>query len=282
MFYEITQKLLEQYRRQLREEEKSPHTAQKYMRDVLAFSRFAGESFQGKETVLQWKETLRRAYRPRSANSMLASLNHFFDRQGWTELRVRAFRIQEEIYGQEEKELTRKEYERLLRETRRARNQRLEMLLQTLCSTGIRVSELPFITARAVRNGRAEVICKGKQRQVFLPADLCRALKGYMRDRHIAEGPVFVTRTGRPLDRSNIWREMKKLCDRAGVHPDKVFPHNLRHLFARVFYRLERDIVKLADVLGHSSISTTRIYTKESGRLHRRAIERMGLILYAT
>ena len=282
MSYEITQECLSAYLIRLREEEKSPHTIQKYFRDVKAFGNFADGDFSGKETVLRWKERLNRNYKPRSVNSMLASLNHFFSFMGWERLRVRMFRIQEEIYEREERELTRMEYERLLRETRRRKNRRMEMLLQTLGATGIRISELPFITVETVRKGKADVRGKGKQRQVFLPGELCQALRRYGREQKITAGPLFVTRTGRPLDRSNIWREMKKLCERSGVSPQKVFPHNLRHLFAKIFYQLEKDIVKLADILGHSSINTTRIYTKESGKSHRRMIERMKLILYTT
>ena len=282
MSYEIMPEHLSAYLVQLREEEKSPHTIEKYLRDVKSFCSFTGGLFPGKETVLSWKKHLSGNYRPRSANSMLASLNHFFSWMGWEELRVRAFRIQEEIYEKEERELTRKEYERLLRETRRRKKRRMEMILQTLGSTGIRISELPFITVQAAKKGRAEVRCKGKQRQVYLPAALCRALRRYGKERRIASGPLFVTKSGKPLDRSNIWRKMKKLCRHSGVNPKKVSPHNLRHLFARVFYQMEKDIVKLADILGHSSINTTRIYTKESGREHRRMIEQMSLIVYTT
>lgn len=282
MSYEITDQQLSDYRLMLQQEEKSPHTVRKYLRDVRAFRRFTGGAFSDKETVLSWKAALFAGYRPRSVNSMLASLNHFFAWAGWAELRVRFFRVQEEIYEREERELTRKEYERLLRETRRRKDRRMEMILQTLCSTGIRVSELPFITVQAAGEGRAQVRSKGKQRQVFLPGDLCRALLRYGKERRIAAGPLFVTRTGQPMDRSNIWREMKKLCGSARVDPRKVFPHNLRHLFARIFYQMERDIVKLADLLGHSSVDTTRIYTRESGRNHRRMMERMRLILYTT
>lgn len=282
MFYEITEQLLAAYARQLHEEEKSPHTIQKYLRDVKAFGRFSGCVFPGKETVLCWKEALSRSYKPRSANSMLASLNHFFSWMEWKELRVRSFRIQEELYEREERELTRKEYMKLLRETRRKKDRRMEMILQTLGATGIRVSELPYITVQAAGKGKAEVRCKGKLRQVWLPGDLCRALLRYGRERGITSGPLFVTRSGKQMDRSNIWREMKKLCGNSGVSPQKVFPHNLRHLFAKIFYQIEKDIVKLADILGHSSINTTRIYTKESGRAHRRMIERMGLTVYTT
>lgn len=282
MLYEITDVHLSEYSRQLHNEEKSLHTIQKYLRDVRAFRTYARNSFAGKEAVLHWKEHLGQSYRPRSANSMLASLNHFFSWMRWEELRVRSFRIQKEIYEREERELTRREYERLLRETRRKKDRRMEILLQTLGATGIRISELPFITVQAAKRGWAEVRCKGKQRQVFLPGSLCRALCRYGKERRIFSGPLFVTRTGKPLDRSNVWREMKKLCEHFGVNPKKVFPHNLRHLFAKVFYEMEKDIVKLADVLGHSSINTTRIYTKESGQAHRRMIERMRLVSCTT
>ena len=175
--------------------------------------------------------------------------------------------------------LTKKEYEKLLREARRKRDRRMEMLLQTLGATGIRVSELPYITVQAVKRGRAEVRCKGKQRQVFLPEALCRALRQYGKERNISAGPLFITRTGKPLDRSNIWREMKGLCEQAGVNPQKVFPHNLRHLFARVFYAVEKNLAHLADVLGHSSIETTRIYVAASAREYEKTLCRMQLII---
>ena len=210
---------------------------------------------------------------------MLASLNHFFSWMNWQELRVRFFRIQEEIYEREERELTKKEYEKLLREARRKRDRRMEMLLQTLGATGIRVSELPYITVQAVKRGRAEVRCKGKQRQVFLPEALCRALRQYGKERNISAGPLFITRIGKPLDRSNIWREMKKLCKDSGVNPKKVFPHNLRHLFATTFYTSCKDIVRLADIMGHSSIETTRIYLVTSGEKKKKQLDRMQLVL---
>lgn len=277
MTYKIFPLHLSDYAVCLRKEEKSPHTIEKYLRDVRDFCAFAGTSFSGKETILFWKQDLSRRYRSKSVNSMLASLNHFLSWMGWEELRVRMLRIQEDLYEQEERELTRKEYERLVKAARRGKNRRMEMSLQTLGATGIRISELPFITVQAVKQGKAEVRCKGKQRKVFLPKTLCRELRRYGKEKGITAGPFFITRTGKPLDRSNIWREMKKLCTSSGVSPQKVFPHNFRHLFARVFYKLEKDIVKLADLLGHSSIDTTRIYTKESGRSHQRMIERMRL-----
>jgi len=210
---------------------------------------------------------------------MLTVANSFLQFMGWRELRIRPLKIQKSLFCDEEKELTQEEYTHLIHAADQKDNERLSLILQTICATGIRVSELKFITVEAVDMGRAEVNNKGKRRIVFLPGKLCRLLRKYIQKQKITAGAVFVTRNGRPMDRSNIWREMKKLCKSAGVEPGKVFPHNLRHLFARTFYSIEKDLSRLADILGHSSISTTRIYTAESGRVHQKQIERMGLVI---
>lgn len=186
--------------------------------------------------------------------------------------------MQKRIFIPKEKELTKSEYERLLAVDKSRKNKRLYMLMQTICSTGIRVSELEFITVEAVKIGRAEINCKGKIRIVILPYQLCRMLKTYIKEENITSGSVFVTKSGKPLDRSNIWSDMKKLCEAAGVSKDKVFTHNLRHLFARTYYSIQKDIVRLADILGHSSVNTTRIYTMESGEVHRKQIQCLGLL----
>lgn len=217
-------------------------------------------------------------YTPASVNSALASLNSFFAYNEWYDLRVKSLKIQKQIFASDEKELTKAEYERLLRAAQSKKNERLYLLMQTIYSTGIRVSELKFITVGAVHRGQAEIQCKGKRRTVFLPNQLCRILKKYITEQKIKSGAVFVTRNGNPLDRSNIWSDMKKLCKEAGVSEKKVFPHNLRHLFARTYYSLQKDIVRLADILGHSSVNTTRIYTMESGEVHRKQIQKLGLL----
>ena len=232
-----------------------------------------------KEQVLAWKEEMARRYAPSTVNSMIAALNGFFAFQGWHGCRVKALRQQREIFREKARELDKGEYLALLAAARRRGSQRLYHVMQTLGATGIRVSELVFVTVEALAAGRALVHCKGKRRAVLLPQKLCRALQGYCRARGITAGPVFVTRTGRPVDRSNLWREMQALCSRAGVEARKVFPHNFRHLFARAFYALDKDLAKLADLLGHASIETTRIYILESGAEHKRQVERLGLIL---
>ena len=210
---------------------------------------------------------------------MLAAVNKFLDFIGASELKVKRLKIQRNMFINEQKELTKQEYYRLIKAAQQQSNKRLNLILQTICSTGIRISELKYITKEAINNGRAEINCKGKLRVIFLPKDLCKKLKQYSISKNIKTGSVFITKNGNELDRSNIWRDMKKLCEYAKVAPEKVFPHNLRHLFARMFYAIEQDIVKLADILGHSSINTTRIYTASSGREHQEKIEKLSYAL---
>lgn len=229
--------------------------------------------------ALAYKTELSEDHTPAGVNGAIAALNSLFDFLGQPECRLRAVKIQRQIFRDEARELTEKEYRRLLAAARARKNERLLLVMEAICATGIRVSELRFFTVEAVRLGRAEVSSKGKTRTVFLPGKLQKELLKYAKRRGIVSGPVFVTRGGRPLDRSNIWHEMKALCREANVAEGKVFPHNLRHLFARTFYGLEKDIVRLADVLGHSSINTTRIYTMESGLTHRRQLEKMRLVI---
>ena len=269
---------LDVYAHHLYSEERSPNTVSKYLRDLRAFLTYLDGGTLCKEAVLRWKHTLTETYAPASVNSMLAAVNGFFD---WLELpqcKVKPLKIQRRLFTGPETELTRREYDRLVAAAERRQNRRLSLLLQTICATGIRVSELRFITVEALRTGRTEVGCKGKTRVVFLPKALCRSLGEYCRQRRLERGVIFRTQSGKPLDRSNIWRDMKALCAYAGVAPEKVFPHNLRHLFARTYYTLERDLSRLADLLGHSSVATTRIYTRESGTTHLRQLERMGLV----
>ena len=275
----LTNKEIEKFRNYLREEEKSENTMEKYIRDVTAFSAFCDGTIT-KDTVIAYKQNLiDSGYAVRSINSMLASINSLFSFLGWYELRVKSLKVQQQVFCPEEKEMTKAEYERLCRTAERKQNERLCLILQTICGTGIRVSELQFITVEAVRKGEATVSLKGKTRSIFIVRDLQKKLLRYISEQHIMTGAIFITRTGKPMSRTNIWREMKSLCIEAEVNPEKVFPHNLRHLFARVFYGIEKDIAKLADILGHSSINTTRIYIISTGTEHRQRMERIRLIL---
>ncbi len=275
----ISLEQIELYRVYLIGEERAELTVEKYIRDIEAFFRYLNGSEVTKESVVEYKALLVENYAPGSVNSMLSSLMSFFSFLGWNDLKVKSLKIQRRIFDSEEKELTKAEYQRLLQAAKAKQNERLYLLLQTVCSTGIRVSELKHITVEAVMHGKAEISCKGKRRTVFLPDKLCKMLKRYIRERKILSGPVFVTKNGNPLDRSNIWSDMKKLCATADVSEKKVFPHNLRHLFARTYYSLQKDVVRLADILGHSSVNTTRIYTMESGEAHRTQLQKLGLLL---
>ena len=259
-------------------EEKASSTISKYLHDVNEFQVWLNERELCKTEVLAYKTYLCERYAPASVNAALASLNSFFRFMEWYDLKVKNLKIQKQIFASTEKELTKSEYERLLLAAKQKKNERLYLLLQTICSTGIRVSEVRHITVSAVSRGIAEINCKGKCRRVFLPKQLCRILKQYIKEQKIKSGAVFVTKNGNPLDRSNIWSDMKKLCKAANVSEKKVFPHNLRHLFARTYYSLQKDIVRLADILGHSSVNTTRIYTMETGEIHRRQIQKLGLL----
>lgn len=263
---------------QLRREEKSGATIEKYLRDVRAFQQYAAGRGLTKELVVAYKhELVGTGYAARSVNSMLASVNRFLGFLGRADCKVKGLRLQRQVYCAEDRELTREEYIRLV-ETAGEETQ-LRLLLQTICATGIRVSELRYFTVEAVRRGEVTIHCKGKTRTVLLPSKLRWQLLAFAAQGAIRAGTIFVTRGGKPLDRSNIWARMKKLCAKANVKPSKVFPHNLRKLFARTFYGLEKDIAKLADVLGHSSIETTRIYIMTTGTEHRRKIERLHLLI---
>ena len=275
----LTVTLIQRYAGHLCDQERSAATIQKYVHDLTALSTFLDGRPMTKGLLLEWKEGLIGRYAPASVNAMLAAVNRFLTFLGRNDLRLRPLKIQRALFRPADKELTRAEYIRLVRAAQSRDNQRLALVLQTICATGIRVSELRFITAEAVQTGRAEVVNKGKRRAVFLPEKLRRLLKGYLRAQKITAGAVFLSRRGNPLDRSNIWRDMKALCQRAGVAPGKVFPHNLRHLFARTYYALEKDLSRLADILGHSNVTTTRIYTAESGAVHARQIGRLNLVV---
>jgi site-specific recombinase XerD len=272
-------KKLEKFEFYLRDEERSEATIEKYMRDVRAFALFIGEAEISKQSILNYKTKLGECYAIASANSMIAALNCFLRFCGWHDLCVKQFKMQRQAYCSEEKELTRAEYVRLLETANAKHNERLNLIIQTICGTGIRVSELQYITVEAVQRGEATVNCKGKNRRIFIVPQLRKKLLHYVKKQQIKTGTVFITRGGKPVSRNNIWKEMKALCEYAKVPPSKVFPHNLRHLFARTFYGIEKDIAKLADILGHASINTTRIYIVTTGSEHKRKMEHMRLII---
>lgn len=274
----ITNEMIKNFKMHLLAEEKSATTLEKYLRDVRTFAEWLDGRTVEKQAVLEYKQELILKYAPQSVNSMISSLNSFFVFMNWTESRVKTIKIQKQIFAGKDRELTKHEYQKLLKAAQSKRNKRLYYLMQTICSTGIRISELKYITCDAVRCGQTTINCKGKMRIVFLPKQLCKMLRGYISEQKIKTGAIFISRNGKPLDRSNIWSDMKKLCESAGVSKKKVFPHNLRHLFAKTYYSLEKDIVRLADILGHSSVNTTRIYTMETGEVHRRQIQKLGLL----
>ena len=264
---------------ELRREDRSPGTIEKYLRDVGTFSAWLGGRAVGQGTAAQWKsELLESGLAPATINSMLAAVNKFFSVFDWADCRVKPLRIQRRMFRDAGRELTREDYFRLLHTAHALGRERLELLMETICATGIRVSEVQYMTVEAAQSGRAEIALKGKIRTILLPGKLCRKLLKYARKKKIASGEIFLTRGGRSLSRRQIWAEMKELCDRAGVPAEKVFPHNLRHLFARTFYRVCRDMVKLAAVLGHSSIETTRIYLLSSGLEHIKTLDLLHLI----
>ncbi len=282
--------LLKKFEENLRLEEKSEITISKYLRDVSMFYEFIRENFNGvrindenilnKQMVIEYKKyLLESGYSVRSVNSYIASLNSYFEFLDKSQLKIKALKLQPQVYASKDRELTKEEYIRLCNAAEKNGNVRLSLILQTICGTGIRVSELSAITVEAVKQGEVNVSCKGKNRWVFIIKELKRKLLKYIRINKIQSGCVFVTSKGKPVNRSNIWREMKNLCEEANVSKTKVFPHNLRHLFARTFYSIEKDIAKLADILGHSSINTTRIYVITTSDEHIRRRERMHLII---
>ena len=276
----LTSEAIDCFKKYLREEEKSKNTIAKSLRDERAFAAYLSGIEVTKETVIAYKSRLlAENYAVRSINSILASVNSLFAFLGWTDCKVKSIKLQRQVYCPEEKELTKAEYTRLVNTAKQKGNERLNLILQTICGTGIRVSELQYITVEAVKCSEAVVSLKGKTRSVFIVKELQKKLLRYAAEQKIHSGCIFITRTGKPISRTNIWREMKGLCEQAGVNPQKVFPHNLRHLFARIFYGIEKDIAKLADILGHSSINTTRIYIISTGDEHRKRMEHMRLII---
>ena len=291
-----TDQSIQLYRAWLKDRERSPGTIEKYTRDLARFFRETGGAAPpqpsvpadgpaplpapSKEAVAAWRDSLAaRGYSAASVNAMLAAVNGYQDFCGNPAGKAKPLKRQRRIFSDAGRELSRAEYFRLLAAARQAGRKRTLLILQTLCSTGIRVSELPFVTGEAVKKGRAAIRCKGKCREILLPAQLCKRLERWCSRLRIHAGPVFLTRTGKPLDRVAVWKAMKALCKLAGVAREKVFPHNLRHLFARTFYGIEKNLSKLADLLGHSSIETTRIYIMESGAEHQRLLEQMHLLL---
>ena len=263
----------------LRTEEREQSTIEKYLRNIRAFAAWLGDATVTKPAVIAWKEHLMAEhYAPTSVNAALASLNAFFKFLGWEACRVKALRLQRRVFRDPSRELTRDEYDRLVSTAYDSGKTRLGLLMETICATGIRVSEVKYITVEAARCGKAEISLKGKIRAIMLPGKLCRKLLKYAKKQKIASGEIFLTRNGKGMSRRQIWAEMKAVCKTAGVEPSKVFPHNLRHLFATVFYRAYRDIVKLADILGHSNIGTTRIYLLSTGAEHAEQLDRLNLI----
>ena len=275
----VTKEEIRQFSDALAEEERSAGTIEKYVRDVRRFAVWLDGEEVSRERTAAWRDgLLERGYAPVTINSMVAAVNQFFTFLGWEECKVKALKIQRRLFRDDRRELTREEYQRLLDAAHGLGRERLALLLETICATGIRVSEVKYITVEAAHAGRAEISLKGKLRTILLPGKLCRKLKKYARQQKTASGEIFRTRSGKSLSRRQIWAEMKRLCKSAGVAPSKVFPHNLRHLFARTFYKVCRDVVKLADVLGHSSVETTRIYLISTGAEHAGILRKMRLI----
>lgn len=271
----VAEQEIRAFEQHLTQEEKCEGTKEKYLRDVYRFWTFLQGAPLCKERVTAWKEMLlKKGYCPTTVNSMLAAVNSFVTFLGRRDCRVKALRVQRRLFREPERELTREEYQRLLTQA----EERLALVMETICATGIRVSEVQYITVEAARAGRADIALKGKIRTILLPSKLCRKLLKYAKRKKITSGKVFLTRGGQGLSRKQIWGEMKQLCKRARVAPTKVFPHNLRHLFARCFYRACRDVVKLADMLGHSSIETTRLYLVATGVEHQKQLEQLRLI----
>ena len=275
----ITEQTLGEFKEYLIKSEKSRATVEKYVHDAAAFKSWLGEREVDKDVILEYKAHLRSVYSPVSVNAAISSLNSFFRFTGRRELTLKTVRIQKKLFSGGNRDMRLNEYKSLLKAAKKAGKTRIRLIMQTIFVTGIRISELKYITVEAIESGMAVIDCKGKVREVFIPKDMCNILKRYVKEKGITSGSVFVTRTGKPVDRSNISKAMKKIAELAKVAKEKVFPHNLRHLFARVYYSEYKDIVRLADILGHSSVNTTRIYTMESGSVHRRQIERLALTL---
>lgn len=275
----LSLEIIKIYKQYLIEEERSQATIMKYMRDIHVFYDFLEDKTINKEIVVAFKQSLEDKYKTSSSNSMLVAVNGILEYMGLSVCKVKLHKVQKKLFNEEKAELTKAEYIRLVDTANAKKDQQLAMLMQTICATGIRISELKYITVEVLKNKTAIVRNKGKEREIIFPKKMRKALLEYCKQQHITSGCVFVTKHGNPLDRSNVWVKMKKLCDEAGVDRDKVFPHNLRHLFAYTFYKLEKDLVRLADILGHSSIETTRIYTKTSIKKCQVILEKMNLVV---
>ncbi len=279
MKHKITEKDIQGFAEFLRREERAENTAQKYLHDIRMFGVWLGEREVTKESVTAWKEHLCSQGRAAiTVNSAIAALHSFFAFCGWEECRVKYLKRQQRMFRDTSRELTKLEYQRLVQAAEAREDLQLALLFETICATGIRVSEIRYITTEAAHNGRTEIRLKGKIRTILLPDKLAKKLIKYAKKQKIASGEIFRTRSGKTLSRRQIWGEMKKICKAAGVDKNKVFPHNLRHLFAKAFYKVSRDIVKLANVLGHSSIETTRIYLITTCEEHTRELDKMGLV----
>ena len=277
----INTESIEYFKRVLIRNEKSIQTIEKYIRDIKKLMIYAHGQSISKEMLLEYKEYLEKCgrYRISSINSYLAAANHFCEVMGWMDIRVKMIKVQRAVFIPENKEITMNEYEKLVKTAYKKGDDRLALIIETLGSTGIRISELRYITVESLKYGMADIHNKGKARRILYPGELLKLLKEYVRKKYITHGSIFVTSSGNPVNRSNVWRMMKNICRLAGVSADKVFPHNMRHLFARTFYKIKNDIAKLADVLGHSSIDTTRIYIKSTGREHKRQLDKMNMII---
>ncbi len=274
----VTEKTMEDYTKRLWEEERSETTIKKYEHDIRRMLEYIKEEELSKSALLKYKAYLVDKYKPASVNSMIAAANSFLEFIGYGELKIKPLKIQRPMFIESEKEINRDEYVKLLKAAKQCGNIRLMLIIETLASSGMRISELMFVTVEAVNMGKAEINCKGKRRTVLLTKKLCKMLKEYIKSQNIKRGSVFISKRGNPVDSSNIRKEMKKLADLAKVDKRKVYPHNFRHFFARVFYSNEKDLVRLSDILGHSSINTTRIYTAESGAVHLQQLEKMNLV----
>lgn len=278
MTHTITPASIDDYTLALISEEHAPGTIQKYRRDLTVFARWLDGRGVTKENAASWKtHLLERGYKPETINSKLSAINGFFAYMNWA-IRVKFLKIQRKLFRDPARELSRQEYDRLLTTARETGQERLALIMETLCATGIRISELRYITVEAAKDGRATIALKGKIRTILLPTKLCRKLSKYAKKQKIASGAIFRTKSGKSIARRQVWYELKRLCQAAGVEPTKVFPHNFRHLFATTFYKACRDIARLADVLGHSNIETTRIYLAVSGAEQARQLDRLGLV----
>lgn len=274
----LSDKLLKMYIQYLREQERSESTIKSYQRELMSLQLYLDERPITKDILLAYKTMLTSQYSPSTCNVTISALNSYLKYIGRPDLMIKPLKIQRQIYEPAEKELTRKEYDKLIRAANINGQERLSLIMQTICSTGIRVSELQYVTVEAIKEGKTIATNKGKSRIVFIPAPLQKLLKKYVINSNISSGPIFISRSGKPLDRSNLWKDMKQLCSIAKVNPEKVYPHNLRHLFARTYYTQYKDLSRLSDILGHSNICTTRIYTKETGAVHAKQIAALGLV----